>query len=270
MSLIGPMWRWPLTYWPKINSFFYSIRAIILWSFKAQGLRVLELLSGNGFHSVVHCDLDLWPTDPTINREKRMSPPRAFLRARCWRKANNEIHVCMAVLIRATTLWGLKALAQRVLKLLSGNGFYSSGHCDLDLWPTDPKIKRGLLPNKDYHPIKLEGSGPKGTQVIERKMFFTLRVTVTLTFDLLNPKSIGAITLWSLKTLDQRVLELLSGNGFHFSGHCDLDLWPTDPKINRGLLLNKGYHPMKFECSGSKGTRELLSGNEVWQTDRRT
>ena len=104
---------------------------------------------------------------------------------------------------------------------------------------------------------------------------FTLWVTVTLTFDLLTPKSIGvfysirATTLWSLKALAQRVLKLLSGNGFHSSSHCDLDLWPTDPKINRGLLPNKGYHPMKFEGSGSKGTR-VFERKEVWQTDRRT
>jgi len=54
-----------------------------------------------------------------------------------------------------------------------------------------------------------------------------------------------------------RILELLSGIGFHSSSHCDLDLCPTDPKINRGLLLNKGYHPVKFEGSGSKGTRVI-------------
>jgi len=156
--------------------------------------------------------------------------------------------------------------------------------------------------------MKFEGSGSKGTQVIERKRIslfgplwpwpltywpqnqwgsstqwglspyevwrlwvkryssywaetdFTLRVTVTLTFDLLTPTSIGvfysirATTLWSLKALGQRVLKLLSRNGFHSSGHCDLDLWPTDPKINRDFLLNEGYHPMKFEGSGSKGT----------------
>jgi len=95
---------------------------------------------------------------------------------------------------------------------------------------------------------------------------FTLWVTVTLTFDLLTPISIGvfyskrATTLWSLKALAQRVLKLLSGNGFHSSSHCDLDLRPTDPKIERGLLLNKGYHPMKFEGSGTKGTW-VLSGN---------
>ena len=56
----------------------------------------------------------------------------------------------------------------------------------------------------------------KGTGVIERKMVFTLWVTVTLTFDLL-----------------------------------------INIKINRGLLLSKGYHPMKFEGSGSKGTQVI-------------
>jgi len=42
------------------------------------------------------------------------------------------------------------------------------------------------------------------------------------------------------------VLKLLSGNGFHSSGHCDLDLLPTNPKIDRIFIINKGYHPMKF------------------------
>ena len=51
-------------------------------------------------------------------------------------------------------------------------------------------------------------------------------------------------------------------------------LWPLSywPKINRVLLLNKGYHPMKFECSGSKGTRFIERKRSVTdgQTDRRT
>jgi len=108
---------------------------------------VLELLSRNGFHSSGYCDRDLWPTDPKIYR--------------------------VFILIRAITLWSLKVLAQRVLELLSGNGFYSLGHCDLDLWPTDPKINRGLLLNKGYHHMKFEGSGSKGTRVIERKRSVT-------------------------------------------------------------------------------------------------
>jgi len=157
--------------------------------------------------------------------------------------------------IRATTLLGLKALAKRVLKLLSGNGFHSSSHCDLDLWPTDPKIDRGLLLNKGYHPMMFEGSGSKGTWVIERKWIslFGSLWPWPLTYWPQNHRVfnwIRAITLWSLKALAQRTLELLSGNGFHSSGHCDLDLWPTDPKINKGLQLNKSYNPMKIEGSG--------------------
>jgi len=131
-------------------------------------------------------------------------------------------------LIRAITLWSLKALGQRVLKLLSGNGFHSSNHCDLDHWPTDPKINR--------------------------------------VFNLIR-----AITLWSLKALGQMVLELLSGNGFHSSGHCDLDLWPTDPKLNRDLWLNQGYHPMKFEGSGSEGEDiTIFSSNKTHIVGSRT
>jgi len=49
--------------------------------------------------------------------------------------------------------------------------------------------------------MKFEGSESKGTQVIERKMFFTLWVTVTLTFDLLTPNSIGVFYLIRAITL---------------------------------------------------------------------
>jgi len=162
--------------------------------------------------------------------------------------------------IRAIILWSLKALGQRLLELLSGNGFHSSGHSDLDLWPNDLKINRGLLLNKGYHPVKKLRPWVKGYSSYWAETDFTLRVTVTLTFNLLTPisiaifKTIRAITLWSMKALGEKVLELLSGNGFQSLGHCDLDLWPTDPNINRGLLLNKCYQPIKFEGSGSKGT----------------
>jgi len=124
-------------------------------------------------------------------RKTHVSPPRAFLCARFWRKAKNEIWPWI--------LWSLKALGKRVLALLSGNSFYFSGHCDLDLWPTDPKINRIILLNKGYHPMKFEGSGSKGTRVIERKRsvteyrrinwqgsYVTYRAHVTLTFDLLT------------------------------------------------------------------------------------
>ena len=123
---------------------FCSISATTIWSLKALAQRVLKLLSGNGFNSLGHCDLDLWPIAPKS--------------------------IGFFYLIRAITLWRMNALGQRVLELFSGNGFHSLGHCDLDLWPTDPKINRGLLLNKGYHPMKFEGSGSKG---IERKRSVT-------------------------------------------------------------------------------------------------
>jgi len=53
---------------------------------------------------------------------------------------------------------------------------------------------------------------------------------VTVTFDLLTPKSVGIIFgSWPTKTLFLRLLNtigitLLSGQGVYVQGHCDLDL----------------------------------------------
>ena len=146
---------------------FYLIRAITLWSLKALGQKVLELLSGNEFQSSGNCDLDLWPTDPNIKR--------------------------VFYLIRAITLWSMNALGQKVLKLLRGKRSMTDGL-------TDRRTRQ-----KQY-------VSPRGG------------VTVTLTFDLLTPISIGvfysirAITLWSMKALGHKVLKLLSGN----------EVWQTD------------------------------------------
>jgi len=118
--------------------------------------------------------------------------------------------------------------SQRVLKLLSGNGFHSSGHCDLDLWHTDPNINRGILLNKGYHPMKFEGSGSKGTWVIERKRSVT---------DGQTARRIDGQT--DRRTRQKQYVS------------------PRGGRHNRGLLLNQGYHPMKFEGSGSKGTRVI-------------
>ena len=35
------------------------------------------------------------------------------------------------------------------------------------------------------------------------------------------------------------------------------------------MNINKGYHPMKFEGSGSKGTFALLSGNSFYSSGHR-
>ena len=122
-----------------------SIRAIILWSLKALGQRVLELLSGKGFHSSGHCDLDLWHTNPKINRG--------------------------LLLNKSYNLMEFESLSSKDTWVIERKRFSLFG----SLWPWPltycPQIHRGVLINKGYHTMKFEGSGSKGTQVIEQKRF---------------------------------------------------------------------------------------------------
>ena len=118
---------------------------------------------------------------------------------------------------------------------------------DLDLWPTDLKINRDHLLNKVYLPTKFEASGAKRSGVMSCTRWSKLAWPMTLTFDLLTWKSIGiiystrSIYLPSLKLLGQSVLELSVAQGeVNLTGMTfDLDLWPTDLKINRDHLLTK-------------------------------
>jgi len=110
-----------------------------------------------------------------------------------WPLTNRPKKVGFFYSIGAITLFTFKALGQVELKLLAIYGFYFSGPCDLDISPTDPQINRSLLLNKDIHYMKFEGSGWKRTPVIEWNVFI-YGAPVTMTFDLLSPKSIGFFT----------------------------------------------------------------------------
>ena len=99
------------------------------------------------------------------------------------------------------------------------------------------------------------------------KTIFQLKVTVTLTFDLLTSYSIGVVFYWScpscipsMKFLGPSILQLLSGN--HFShkshcdltaqGHCDLAFRPTELKNNRDLPLGMANLHTKYRVPGPK------------------
>jgi hypothetical protein len=61
-----------------------------------------------------------------------------------------------------------------------------------------------------------------------------------------------AMHLWSLK------VQLLIGNCFGLQGQCYLNLWPFDPKINRGNLLTKTIDAsMQFEGQGPIGCQVI-------------
>ena len=73
-----PLWSWPLT--PKTIGIFFSIRAISFWSFKSVGETVLKLSSGNGFKLTGPCDLDLWPTDPSNERNLLLNKAKQHMK----------------------------------------------------------------------------------------------------------------------------------------------------------------------------------------------
>ena len=139
-------------------------------------------------------------------------------------------------------LWSFMILGLSILELSSENHFTVLSHPDLDLWPSDLKINRGHLRVMINVPMKFHDPRPNYSWVIIQETILLFRVTVTLTFDLVTWKSIGVICeswsmyLWSFMILGLSVLELSSGNHFTISSHCDLDLWPSDLKINRGHL----------------------------------
>ena len=109
------------------------------------------------------CGYDLWPTDPK----------------------NSGV----LLLNRGYYPFYFQGSGSSGTQVIGDLRFYFSGPCALDLSPTDPKINMSPLLNKDIHYMNFEGSGWKRTPVIEWNVF-TYGVTVTLTFDLLTPKSI--------------------------------------------------------------------------------
>ena len=98
---------------------------------------------------------------------------------------------------------------------------------------------------------------------------------MTLTFDLLTPKSIGHIldswwvSVWSFMIIGWLQSQLSSGNHFQITMRHDLDLWPFDPKINRAhpwLMVSKC---MKFHDHWLI-TESVIVRKLVWRTDRLT
>ena len=108
------------------------------------------------------------------------------------------------------------------------------------MWPSLVKIQ--------YTELKLSC----GNDCVVKNYIYS----VTLTFDLMTPKYIGFFPfhrgiMWpSLVKIQFTELTLSCGNdpvvrnSIHSNG--DLELWPSDPKINRFFPLPEGNHVAKF------------------------
>ena len=169
-------------------------------------------------------DLDLWPTDLTINKDHLLIKdyiPTKFEASRLvWPLTLTfELLTWMSIEImyssRTIYLPSLKLQGQSVPELSLAQGL-RDWH-DLWPWPTDLTINRDHLLIKDYLPTKFEASGAKRCWVIHCTRFG--RLTWSLTLDLLTWLSIGiiyssrTIYLPSFKLLWQTVLELSVAQG---------------------------------------------------------
>ena len=86
-------------------------------------------------------------------------------------------------------------------------------HCDLDLWPFDPKVHRVHTRLMGRLHVKFHQDRCKGEAVMRLKPFY--------------------LTAQSL--------------------HCDLDLWPFDPKVHRAHTWLMGRLHVKFREDRCKG-----------------
>ena len=123
------------------------------------GPSVLQLSSENDFTVSGLSDLDLWPYEPKLIRVFCQSWP--------------------------TSLSTFMILSPLVVQLSSRNDFTVSGSCDLDIW--------GHLSVMTNLPITSHDPSPNHSPIIIWKWFYCFFAPVTLTFDLISPKSIGVI-----------------------------------------------------------------------------
>ena len=90
-------------------------------------------------------------------------------------------------------------------QLYVNHHFHLSMHCDLDLCPYDPKIKRAHSQPMGSLCVKFHDGGCKGKGIMQHKPFSVIFCIVTLTFDLLTPKSLGYIlNSWGVCVIDVR------------------------------------------------------------------
>lgn len=139
--------------------------------------------------------------------------------------------------------------------------------------PLTPIIYLGhLLTNSNVF-VRFEGQASMGCLVIDRNLCLSTRTMWPWPLTL---KSIGLIYwprpmyLCSLRAKGPCVVKLLIDCRFYLQGQCNLDLWPLDPKIDRGHLLAKTNAPTMFKGLQPMGCQVIdlkpfLPTNSTWQ-----
>ena len=131
-------------------------------------------------------------------------------------------------------------------------------------WPFDPEADRAHPWLKGSVPVKFHEDWWKGEAVMHIKPFYLTPCIVTLTFDLLNLKSQdpslthGECAYEVSWELVQRGSSYAQKTILPNPMHCDLDLWPFDPKVYRTHPWLMGSVPVKFHDDRYKGEAVML------------
>ena len=202
-------------------------------------------------------DLDLWPTDLTINRDHLLikdclptkfeaSGAKCCWVIRCIRFGRLTwpltfdllTWLSIGIMYSSRTIYlpSLNLLGQRSYPL--HKVWETDMTFDLDLWPTYLTINKDHLLIKDYLPTKFEASGSKRCWVIRCTRFGRLTWPLTLTFDLLAWLSIGII--YSSRTIYLPSLKFLTYQVWSFWGKAFPsyplhNVWETDMTFDLDL-----------------------------------
>ena len=139
------------------------------------------------------------------------------------------------------SVWSFMIIGWLQSQLSSGNHFQTRGQ---HIGATYKSILKVLL--KQYR-SPTDPNKFKSATIISVD-HFQIPCAMTLTVDLLTPKSIGHIldswwvSVWSFIIIGWLQSQLSSGNHFQITMRHDLDLWPFDLKINRAhpwLMVSK-------------------------------
>ena len=193
-------------------------------------------------------------------------------------------------------MWSFMRIGEKGEAVMRFKPFYltaQSLHCDLDLWPFDPKFHRAhtWLMRRLY--VKFHEDRCKGEAVMRFKPFYLTAQSLHCDLDLwpFDPKFHRAHT-WLMRRLYVKFHEdrckgeaVMRFKPFYLTGqslHCDLDLWPFEPKVHRAYAWLMGGLHVKFYEDRWKGeavmrlkpfyltARLQTDGQTDRQTDGRT
>ena len=241
-SLYGDLDLWPFD--PKFHRAHTRLMGRLHVKFhedRCKGEAVMRLKPFYLTAQSLHCDLDLWPFDPKFHRAHTRLMGRLHVKFHEDRCKGEAVMRLKPFYLTAQSLYG-----------------------DLDLWPFDPKFHRAHTRLMGRLHVKFHEDRCKGEAVMRLKPFYPTAQSLYGDLDLwpFDPKFHRAHTrlmgrlhvkFHEDRCKGEAVMRLKPFYLTAQSLHCDLDLWPFDPKFHRAHTRLMGRLHVKFHEDRCKG-----------------